>query len=46
MCGISKSKKKWAICKRGTQKIKCDERLADAEQAKAKGNALSADAEC
>ena len=43
--GTSKRKKKWAICKCGTLKIKCDERFADTEQAKVKGNGLSASAE-
>ena len=33
------------ICKRGTSKTKCNDGFADAEQAKAKENALSAGAE-
>ena len=44
-CGISKNKRKWTICRSGTLKIKCDKMFADTEQAKAKENALSADAE-
>lgn len=36
--GTSKRKKKWAICKCGTLKIKCSDRFADAEQVKVKGN--------
>ena len=36
---------KWTICKRGTLKAKSDGGFAGVEQARAKGNELSADAE-
>jgi hypothetical protein len=35
----------WWFCMCGTLKTKCDEMFADTEQAKAKGNGLSADVE-
>ena len=44
-CGTSKSKRKCIICKCGILKTKCNDRFTDAEQSRAKGNALSADAE-
>ena len=42
LCGTSKRKRKWAICKRGTLKAKYNDRFADTEQTIVKGNRLSA----
>lgn len=39
------NKMQWWFCMCGTLKTKCDEMFADTEQAKAKGNGLSADVE-